>query len=285
DRIMFPIHDGSGRVLGFGGRVLDKGEPKYLNSPETPLFSKGRELYGLFQARQAIRAAGKVVVVEGYMDVVAVAQHGIEYALSTRHAPSSAEGRAALVHAAKPLLAQLTAPVLTMLLRRRIAQIVGLSEGDLSALLPAAQTTAASRQVRPTTQRAAPSLLRGLIKCVLLNPALARKFPLPKPSARGGDGATLAALVEFCEETQAPLTTAGLLQHFTGSTHEPVLIAALTAAEDEGLDGDLLEIQLVEGVKHYWMHTQRRGGSGELLCVPQIELTPEEAERARQLKL
>ena len=64
-----------------------------------------------------------------------------------------------------------------------------------------------------------------------------------------------------------------------------MLIAALTAAEDEGLDGDLLEIQLVEGVKHYWMHTQRRGGSGELLCVPQIELTPEEAERARQLKL
>ena len=83
DRIMFPIHDGSGRVLGFGGRVLDKGEPKYLNSPETPLFSKGRELYGLFQARQAIRAAGKVVVVEGYMDVVALAQHGIEYAVAT----------------------------------------------------------------------------------------------------------------------------------------------------------------------------------------------------------
>jgi DNA primase len=83
DRIMFPIHDASGRVVGFGGRVLDKGEPKYLNSPETPLFSKGRELYGLFQARQAIRAAGKVVVVEGYMDVVALAQHGVEYAVAT----------------------------------------------------------------------------------------------------------------------------------------------------------------------------------------------------------
>ena len=60
DRIMFPIHDGSGRVIGFGGRILDQGEPKYLNSPETPLFSKGRELYGLFQARPAIRTAGKV---------------------------------------------------------------------------------------------------------------------------------------------------------------------------------------------------------------------------------
>src|SRR5207247_5378878 len=83
DRIMFPIHDAGGHVVGFGGRVLDQGEPKYLNSPETPLFSKGRELYGLFQARQAIRAAGKVVVVEGYMDVVALAQHGVEYAVAT----------------------------------------------------------------------------------------------------------------------------------------------------------------------------------------------------------
>src|ERR1700687_5144427 len=83
DRIMFPLHDGSGRVIGFGGRVLDKGEPKYLNSPETPLFSKGRELYGLFQARPAVRTSGKVVVVEGYMDVVALAQHGIDYAVAT----------------------------------------------------------------------------------------------------------------------------------------------------------------------------------------------------------
>ena len=80
---MFPIHDSRGRVIGFGGRVLGQGEPKYLNSPETPLFSKGRELYGLFLARQAIRAAGTVVVVEGYMDVVALAQHGVEYAVAT----------------------------------------------------------------------------------------------------------------------------------------------------------------------------------------------------------
>src|SRR5215468_10920781 len=211
DRIMFPIHDSRGQVIGFGGRVLGDGEPKYLNSPETPLFSKGRELYGLYLARNAIRAAGRVVVVEGYMDVVALAQHGVEYAvatlgtsttpahaqklfrlaetvvfcfdgdaagrkaawralentlpvladgrnalflflpdgedpddfirkrgkaafealveqatplsefliaeLSARHPPSSAEGRAALVHAARPYLAQLTAPVLAALLR------------------------------------------------------------------------------------------------------------------------------------------------------------------------
>ncbi len=83
DRIMFPIVNVRGQVIGFGGRVLDRGEPKYLNSPETPLFEKGRELYGLFQAQKAIRAGQQVLVVEGYMDVVALAQHGVEYAVAT----------------------------------------------------------------------------------------------------------------------------------------------------------------------------------------------------------
>src|SRR5258705_4037029 len=214
DRIMFPIHDSRGQVIGFGGRVLGDGEPKYLNSPETPLFSKGRELYGLFLARGAIRDAGTVVVVEGYMDVVALAQHGVEYAvatlgtattpthvqklfrqsdrvgfcfdgdsagrkaawralenalpvladgknaaflflpdgedpddfirkrgkaafealleralpasefllaeLSAQHPPTTVEGRAALVTAARPYLAQISAPVLAVLLRRHL---------------------------------------------------------------------------------------------------------------------------------------------------------------------
>ncbi|MGA0023908.1 MAG: DNA primase [Burkholderiales bacterium] len=83
DRIMFPIVDVRGNIIGFGGRVLGDGEPKYLNSPETAVFEKGRELYGLFQARRAIRDAGCVIVVEGYMDVVALAQAGIEYAVAT----------------------------------------------------------------------------------------------------------------------------------------------------------------------------------------------------------
>jgi DNA primase len=83
DRIMFPILDSRGQVIGFGGRILDAGEPKYMNSPETPLFSKGRELYGLAQARQAIRDSGQVVVVEGYMDVVALAQFGVRNAVAT----------------------------------------------------------------------------------------------------------------------------------------------------------------------------------------------------------
>jgi DNA primase len=83
DRIMFPIVNPRGAVIGFGGRILDKGEPKYLNSPETPLFEKGRELYGLPQARDAIRQASRVLVVEGYMDVVALSQFGIGYAVAT----------------------------------------------------------------------------------------------------------------------------------------------------------------------------------------------------------
>jgi len=92
DRIMFPIHNTRGAVIGFGGRTLgesDKSDsaaqagPKYLNSPETPLFEKGREVYGLLQARDAIREAGRVLVVEGYMDVVALAQYDIGYAVAT----------------------------------------------------------------------------------------------------------------------------------------------------------------------------------------------------------
>ena len=83
DRIMFPIHDQKGQVIGFGGRVINPEDtPKYYNSPETPLFQKGHELYGLFMARRAMRDAGRALVVEGYMDVVALAQYGIGYAVA-----------------------------------------------------------------------------------------------------------------------------------------------------------------------------------------------------------
>jgi DNA primase len=82
-RVMFPIRAVGGEVIGFGGRVLDDSKPKYLNSPETPVFSKGRELYGLFEGRQAIRERGHALVVEGYMDVVALAQMGFGNAVAT----------------------------------------------------------------------------------------------------------------------------------------------------------------------------------------------------------
>ena len=253
DRIMFPIHDSRGQVIGFGGRVLGDGEPKYLNSPETPLFSKGRELYGLFLARSAIREAGAVVVVEGYMDVVALAQHGIDYAVATlgtattpahvqklfrqsdrvifcfdgdaagrkaawralenalpvladgknagflflpdgedpddfvrrrgkaafealidrampasefllaelgaQHPPTSAEGGAALVAAARPYLAALTAPVLGALLRRRLADLTGLPETELRDLLGQAPRRSAVAAPRPRRQLPRPAAM------------------------------------------------------------------------------------------------------------------------------
>ena len=91
DRVMFPIRSVQGEVIGFGGRVIDQGEPKYLNSPETPVFSKGRELYGLFEGRAAIRQRGYVLVVEGYMDVVALAQSGFGNAVATLGTACTAE--------------------------------------------------------------------------------------------------------------------------------------------------------------------------------------------------
>lgn len=83
DRLMFPIRNVRGETIGFGGRIMGSGQPKYLNSPETPIFHKGRELYGLFEARQAIRSQGYALVCEGYMDVVALAQWGFANAVAT----------------------------------------------------------------------------------------------------------------------------------------------------------------------------------------------------------
>ena len=83
DRIMFPIRDQRGRVIAFGGRILDEGTPKYLNSPETPIFHKGRELYGLYQARRRQKDIERLYVVEGYMDVLAMAQYGVVNTVAT----------------------------------------------------------------------------------------------------------------------------------------------------------------------------------------------------------
>jgi DNA primase len=91
DRIMFPIRDSRGRVIAFGGRVIDAGEPKYLNSPETVLFHKGRELYGLYETRRARSTLRSLVVVEGYMDAVRLHQEGVDYAVATLGTATTAE--------------------------------------------------------------------------------------------------------------------------------------------------------------------------------------------------
>jgi DNA primase len=90
-RVMFPIRNMKGDLIGFGGRIIGKGEPKYLNSPETPVFNKGQELYGAWEARQAIRREDQVIVVEGYMDVVGLAQLGIENAVATLGTATTAD--------------------------------------------------------------------------------------------------------------------------------------------------------------------------------------------------
>lgn len=90
DRIMYPIRDTRGRVIGFGGRVLGNDKPKYLNSPETTVFRKGEELYGLYEAKQKLKKPQRFLMVEGYMDVIALAQHGIHYCVATLGTATSA---------------------------------------------------------------------------------------------------------------------------------------------------------------------------------------------------
>ncbi|HYN77678.1 MAG TPA: DNA primase [Lamprocystis sp. (in: g-proteobacteria)] len=104
DRIMFPIRDRRGRVIGFGGRLLGEGKPKYLNSPETPVFHKGRELYGLYEAQQARRKLERLLVVEGYLDVIALAQFGIDYAVATLGTATTPEHLQLLLRSAPELV-------------------------------------------------------------------------------------------------------------------------------------------------------------------------------------
>ncbi len=395
DRVMFPIHDSRGRVIGFGGRVMGAGEPKYLNSPETPVFSKGRELYGLYLARNAIRDAGRVVVVEGYMDVVALAQHGVEYAVATlgtattpthvqklfrltdtvvfcfdgdnagrkaawralenalpiladgknavflflpdgedpddyvrkrgrasfeqaqegatplsefllaelaaRHPPTSAEGRASLVAAARPHFAQINAPILLAILRRRLSELSGLPETELRGLLnlpaPAGATSHAPRDRhddpsgdrRPSPRNAGfranvrrpPSLARELIQGLLLQPALARALEFPRPDDGTPDSATLVALVDYCATAEGELTSAGVLQYFAETPHEAVLASVLAMAEDQALTMEMAEVNVRNGLENWWQRARRTG-----TAAPAAQAggqTPEEIQRLRQL--
>jgi DNA primase len=267
DRIMFPIVDVRGNVIGFGGRVLDSGEPKYLNSPETSVFEKGRELYGLYQARRAIRDAGRVLVVEGYMDVVALAQHGVQYAVATLGTATTAshvqkllrqsdevvfcfdgdaagrraawralevslaeladgkqvrflflpqgedpdsyvrshgkeafeglleaatplshflldeltsrvnvhtpEGCAKLLQDAKPLLKQVTAPLLSLLLRKSVAERVGVTQMELDSQFQIKPPPASRARTPQVPDRQTHSLMRKLIVRLMADPALA----------------------------------------------------------------------------------------------------------------
>ena len=339
DRIMFPILNLKGKVVGFGGRVIEKNEPKYLNSPETPLFEKGQELYNLFAARKAIRNAEKVLVVEGYMDVVVLSQYGIEYAVATlgtattsRHVqkllrqtdniifcfdgddagrkaawralenslaqfvdgknigflflpdgedPDSyvqkfgkdsfeelisqalplsvflfqglsegislqtSEGRTRLVENAKPLLAQVAAPILSLMLIKRLAELSGINQDELESLLQIRRVSSSSprgRILRPNPV----SPCRWLIQVLLHNPGYASKLDrklLSEYIENTDEMAALLALIEFIdahphvgENTAIP----SVITYFHNSTHRELLEKAesATLSWDNGIDLD-----------------------------------------------
>ena len=318
DRIMFPIVDVKGNIIGFGGRVLGDGEPKYLNSPETAVFEKGRELYGLFNARRAIRDAGCVIVVEGYMDVVALAQAGIEYAVATlgtattpvhvqkllrqsdevvfcfdgdaagrraawralenslaqladgkqlrflflpdgedpdtyvrkhgkaafeellvkadplsrflidelrRNADINApEGRAKLLQQAKPLVKQIAAPMFSLMIRKELAQVTGISQqeldGEFEIRSQATSTPAPARRPTQTT----PSILRTVLELVVAEPRFAalighEDLELGR-GAPGLDQADLQALEAVVDAVDVGDAKLNLGEAFRDTPHE-----------------------------------------------------------------
>ena len=319
DRIMFPIINVRAQVIGFGGRVLDKGEPKYLNSPETVLFEKGHELYGLFQAQKAIRAGQRVLVVEGYMDVVALAQHGVDYAVATlgtattpyhiqkllrlaqqivfcfdgdkagrkaawralenalphlqdgklisflflpaEHDPDSfirefgkdvferemaeamplsgyllreltadldmrsQEGRNQLLHRARPLLTAIASPVTSLLLRKEVAALSGVSQAELEALF----------EIRPIAQSPRPSLKKAvrtpfpvqrlLLQCLIAQPELGAQMPLDW-HAEGAEAEAILAVMSVLREVDFKISSPALMQMFEGTVHSRALAQA-----------------------------------------------------------
>lgn len=364
DRIMFPIVNARGQVIGFGGRVLDKGEPKYLNSPETTLFEKGHELYGLYQAQKSIRAKQQVMVVEGYMDVVALAQNGIEYAVATlgtattpyhvqkllrlaervvfcfdgdaagqkaawralenslpqlidgkqiaflflpkEHDPDSyvreygteafeaqlrdalplsgyllrelsaqvdlrtQEGRSNLLKSAQPLLMAITAPAMALLLRKEVAALAGITQAELEALYEIKPIAPPRKPAPQKIARPAPSSLRALLRCLLVQPEQARRLPADF-AANGAEAEAIMALAEWLPMQEGEVSTACMIQHFQGTPHEAAFAAAEVdvlqwgeefdvAAEVEGVLANLRAEERKRQLQELESKSQRAGG-------------------------
>jgi DNA primase len=293
DRIMFPIHNQKGEVIGFGGRVINNEDtPKYYNSPETPLFQKGHELYGLFVARRAIRDAGRALVVEGYMDVVALAQYGINYAvaalgtattpfhiaklmrqtdeivfsfdgdnagktaawraamnalpaitdglklrfmfLPSQHDPdsyvrefgkvqfelemqkaiplsryivdhltqnnllNSQEDRVKLLNDAEPILKQIKAPALSLMMRKRIAELAQVSEAEMQSLLKLPSTKLASKKPVQRQTRKPMSLKKRFIVLALMKPDMVTESDLALIEGNNEESVLLKGLLLSC---------------------------------------------------------------------------------------
>ena len=391
DRIIFPILDQRGSVIAFGGRVLGEGEtgegegkgssgPKYLNSPETALFEKGRELYGLVQARSAIRTAGCVIVVEGYMDVVALAQHGIEYAvatlgtatspmhvqkllrqtdevvfcfdgdaagrkaawhalevslpcladnktvrflfLPTEHDPDSfvrnkgagafekglgearplseffldelkargdmrtLEGRARLVHEAKPLLQQISARALQLQLLKAVADSAGMAQEEAAQLteIRAVRGGAGSAPARGVDRGAqAPELrlVRILLQCLISKPALARELSAELLDQGSLEARALVAVTEFCREN--PEVEGNIVvDHFQGTEFRNLLESGQAALLDTKLETEHMEVDFRGALER--LQDKRRKQRFEALRVKQDRSPEEETEMLRLLR-
>lgn len=337
ERIMFPIINAKGEVIGFGGRILEQGEPKYLNSPETPVFQKGQEVFGLPQARQALRETNTAIVVEGYMDVVALSQHGVGNAVATlgtattpthlrkllrqvdqlvfcfdgdaagrkaawralenalevladnkqisfvflpekedpdsfvraqgaerfqqfirqstplsdfllqelqqRCDLSSAEGRAKLIHEAKPLVTKLTSPLFRVQVVKRLAALSGFSQPEVERLC---ELRPIVRQGPARAPRQAPSIYRLLLQCVLAKPALALRLPSPLPAAVSSDHRLpeFAALAEVaqcvCQQVEATGKVPGypLIRESLRGSESSALVEGLLGQQIEQPPGD-----------------------------------------------
>ena len=377
DRIMFPILDGRGNVIGFGGRVIGQGEPKYLNSPETPLFEKGRELYGLLQARAPIRDEDCVIVVEGYMDVVALAQHGIGNAVATlgtattpthvhkllRQADrvifcfdgdnagrkaaaraleaslehvvdnktiaflflpteddpdsyvrahgaeafrklaeqampltdflmqelksgkdlAAAEGRSQLVHAAKPLLGRLQAPLLRLQLVKQLAQASGFSQPEIESLcgLPAV----IRRTVPARSPRGTPSpIARKLLRVVVQQPVLAARLSTDLIPEGHAETDALNALIKAVAEGSLAGEGFGMvLEHFRSTPHEGLISEVLGELVEEEFDQESIEAVFADTVERL----RQAGIRGEIDALnaknKSVGLGTEEVRRLQQL--
>ena len=381
DRIMFPILNLKGKVVGFGGRVIEKNEPKYLNSPETPLFEKGQELYNLFSARKAIRDAEKVLVVEGYMDVVVLSQYGIEYVVATlgtattsRHVqkllrqtdnvifcfdgdnagrqaawralensltqyvdgknigflflpdgedPDSyvqkfgkdsfekliskslplsvflfqslseginlqtSEGRTRLVENARPLLEQVSAPILSLMLIKRLAELSGINQDELETLLQIRRVSSSPPPRRKILRPNPASPCRWLIQILLHDPGYASKLDrklLSEYVENKDEMAALLALIEFIdthlhvgENTAVP----SVITYFHNSPHRELLEKAesSTLSWDNKID---IEAEF-NGALRRLQEIHRKQRMTELQNKSLSILTPDEKQELQKL--
>lgn len=380
DRVMFPILNPKGQIIGFGGRVLAQEEPKYLNSPETALFEKGRELYNFFSARRAIRDADSVVVVEGYMDVIALAEHGIDYAVASlgtattgfhiqkllrqtdhivfsfdgdkagrkaawralenslalltdgkflsflflpegedpdsfvsKHGKEAferqlkqaiplseflfkelcsetnlhtSEGRAKLISDAKPLLQQVMAPALSLILLRRLGELSNMSQNELESVLQINHKHRAPVKSKPQRKQLV-TPYRWLILMLLHNPGYLDKLDSDLLSAideNTEEIAALKALVVFLNQhphLSGNSSAFSLLAHLQDNPYRTLLeeIESETLKWDNTID---LEAEF-SGALEKLQQAQRKKRIAELYNKPLNMLTDAEKRELQQL--